>query len=158
MKEKIEKIMQAENLTAIQFAKEIGIGGSTLSHILNDRNKPSLDVMQRILNRFRNINSDWLILDSGTMYRQEKQSQTPTLFDSDVISSSNTVTSIPKMERNPVAISSPIEKSDQIPTEIIAEMPIEPILQTVIAKETPPRSVKKIIIYYTDNTFQEFET
>jgi len=34
------------------------------------------------MNRFRTINPEWLILDIGTMYRQEKHSQTPTLFDS----------------------------------------------------------------------------
>jgi len=46
-KDKIEKIMQAENLNSAQFATEIGIQGSTLSHILNGRNKPSLDVLKK---------------------------------------------------------------------------------------------------------------
>ncbi|MFA6582587.1 MAG: helix-turn-helix transcriptional regulator, partial [Paludibacter sp.] len=79
VKEKIEKIMEKEQMNSLQFASEIGIQGSTLSHILNDRNKPSLDVLKKILNRFRTISSDWLILDVGSMYRQEKQSQAPTL-------------------------------------------------------------------------------
>ena len=80
-KERIEHIMAKENMNATQFAAEIGIQTSTLSHILNGRNNPSLDVLKRILNRFRTINPDWLILGTGQMYRQISQSQQPVLFD-----------------------------------------------------------------------------
>ena len=81
-KDRIEKIMLKEEMNSAVFATEIGIQGSTLSHILNGRNNPSLDVLKKILNRFRTVSSDWLILGVGSMYRVEKQSQTPTLFDS----------------------------------------------------------------------------
>ena len=77
---RIEKLMQHEGMTSGQFAQEIGIQNSTLSHILNNRNNPSLDVMKKILNRFPLINSDWLILGQGAMFRQESHSQMPTLF------------------------------------------------------------------------------
>lgn len=80
-KERIEEIMRKEEMSAAVFANEIGIQGSTLSHILNGRNNPSLDVLKKILNRFRIVSSDWLILGIGSMYRSEKKSQVPTLFD-----------------------------------------------------------------------------
>jgi len=101
VKEKIEKIMEREQMNSLQFAAEIGIQGSTLSHILNERNKPSLDVLKKILNRFRTISSDWLILDVGSMYRTEKQSQAPTLFDSidENISKSSTLEQKPSKKQ-----------------------------------------------------------
>ena len=47
-KQRIEKIILLEGLTSGDFAKEIGVQTSTLSHILNERNRPSLDVMRKI--------------------------------------------------------------------------------------------------------------
>ncbi len=61
--------MEREDLNAKQFAERVGISAGTLSNILGGRNNPSLDVMQSVLNSFRTISADWLILDSGPMYR-----------------------------------------------------------------------------------------
>ena len=60
-------------MNAKQFAQEVGISQGTLSNILGGRNKPSLDVMQAVLNRFRQVRSDWLILGSGVMYERTGQ-------------------------------------------------------------------------------------
>ena len=57
-KDRIEKVMLTEGMNSAQFAAEIGIQGSTLSHILNGRNNPSLDVLKKVLNRFRTVSSD----------------------------------------------------------------------------------------------------
>jgi len=154
-KAKISRIMSLENMTSVQFAGEIGIQSSTLSHILNGRNKPSLDVLVKILNRFRTISSDWLILDSGVMYRQEKNSQTPSLFPNEDESVSisdtydkktpqNSIQAIndKKVESNKIVTIEPDEVKSQI-TEIKNEGEIK-------------KTVNKIIIYFSDNTFQEF--
>ncbi len=157
-KDKIEKIMQVENLNSAQFATEIGIQGSTLSHILNGRNKPSLDVLKKIMNRFRTINPEWLILDSGTMYRQEKHSQTPTLFDSieenqlksDDYNSNNTFKNETVFDVN--------QKKIDVQASLSQILPSAVTVQDLNLKVEPPRSVKRIIIYYTDNTFEEFSS
>ena len=63
MKERIQKIMQRESMTAGMFAEKIGISPASLSHILSGRNNPSLDVMMKILkinlhnNRSSNIHN-----------------------------------------------------------------------------------------------------
>lgn len=71
VRRKIEEIMQAEGMNAKTFAEEVGISAGTLSNILGGRNNPSLDVVQSILNRFRTISADWLVLDFGQMYRKQ---------------------------------------------------------------------------------------
>ncbi len=58
-------VMRREGMNLSQFAAAIGIKISSLSHILNGRNNPSLDIMQRILRRFNYVNADWLILGRG---------------------------------------------------------------------------------------------
>ena len=80
-RDRIEQLMQSEALNSIQFANETGIKSATLSHILNGRNNPSLDVMKRILDRYRTVSSDWLFLGVGQMYRQKSNSPTLALFD-----------------------------------------------------------------------------
>ena len=159
-KERIEKVMQHENMNSALFASAIGIQGSTLSHILNGRNNPSLSVLQAILNRFPNISPEWLIMGQGSMERNIKQSQAPTLFDSfaENISKPATLEQIPP--QNIVREAEPIQTKSLNTVEIPVSLPVvEQILTPVqLAPTEPPRSVKKIIIYYTDNTFQEFQT
>ena len=156
-KERIEKIMLKEEMNSAVFATEIGIQGSTLSHILNGRNNPSLDVLKKILNRFRTVSSDWLILGIGSMYRVEKQSQTPTLFDSLDENITKSGSSEPFIPEKTVPVSSVIQQK----TMPVQEMPVHSQSETPIASfipqmETSSKSVRKVIIYYTDNTFQEF--
>ena len=66
-RERLEKVIEEEGMSAKQFAHEVGIQAGTISNILSGRNNPSLEVMKRVLNRFRTISSDWLILGVGSM-------------------------------------------------------------------------------------------
>jgi len=158
-KERIEKIMQLEEMNSAVFAAEIGIQGSTLSHILNGRNNPSLDVLKKILNRFRTVSSDWLILGVGSMYRSEKQSQTPTLFDLIDESASKSANSEPKIEEKNIPQSLFIQQKTSPILENVSATPQESIIPVNIPLvESATKAVRKIIVYYNDNTFQEFES
>lgn len=157
-REKIEKIMLNEKMNSVQFAAEIGIQGSTLSHILNGRNKPSLDVLKKILNRYRTINPDWLILDVGTMYRQEKHSQTLTLFDSESENQSVSDNYIEKLSEKKDSKLSTKENEIVNVVSQLKNSDINKPLSVETRESQPLRSVNKIIIYYTDNTFEEFES
>ena len=75
-KSRIEKIIQTFEMADGQFAQEIGIQNSTLSHILNGRNRPSLDVIKKILRRFPEIDPDWLIFGHSSMLRKISQPTT----------------------------------------------------------------------------------
>lgn len=81
-RERLMKLMETEGINAKQFANEVGIQAGTISNIVNGRNKPSLEVLQKVLHRFRTVSSDWMILDSGSMYRRPiGEAQSRTLFD-----------------------------------------------------------------------------
>lgn len=67
MKDRIQKIIENYNLTSNSFAQEIEVNRSTISHILTGRNKPSIEVVQKILKRFNSISSNWLLLGNGNM-------------------------------------------------------------------------------------------
>ncbi|HOF98315.1 MAG TPA: helix-turn-helix transcriptional regulator [Paludibacteraceae bacterium] len=158
LKDRIEKIMQNEAMNAVQFASEIGIQGSTLSHILNGRNKPSLEVMMKILKRFDYINSDWLIFGEGPMNRTERQSKTPTLFDSQDLSNTNTVNYTQKTEQKIESLQSHFQQKPE-QKEIISESVNSKISEeNKIAPVVVEKIIKRIIVYFNDNTFQEFTT
>ena len=69
MIDRINLIMRAKNITASQFADEINIQRSGMSHIMSGRNKPSLDFVMRVLNRYPEIDTNWLLFGKGEMYK-----------------------------------------------------------------------------------------
>ena len=141
------------------FANAIGIQGSTLSHILNGRNNPSLSVLQSILNRFPNISPEWLIMGQGPVERAVKQSQTPTLFDSIEENHTKSATYDSILDENKVSPFSTIQQKSTIAPEVHLQSVQNQSTQNTHAPQidNSGKSVKKIIVYYTDNTFQEFE-
>lgn len=61
MKERLQHIIAQKNLSLSQFADSIGIQRSTLHHIINGRNNPSLDVVMKIHSTYPDIDLEWLI-------------------------------------------------------------------------------------------------
>ena len=58
-------------MSASAFADTIGISRSGLTHLLTGRNQPSLDVARKILAKFPEISTEWLIMGMGDMFRTE---------------------------------------------------------------------------------------
>jgi len=65
-------ILKTQNLTSSQFADEIGVQRSNISHILSGRNNPSLEFVTKIIKRFPDLNLEWLIFGKGSMYKERK--------------------------------------------------------------------------------------
>ena len=61
IKDRIAHILRAKNLTATQFAEMMQIQPSNVSHILNGRNKPSLDFITKLKEVFPEYSFDWII-------------------------------------------------------------------------------------------------
>ena len=67
MVERIKQLLEKKKLTATQFSEEIGVQRSSLSHVLSGRNKPSLDFMLKVKERYPELNLNWLLLGEGNM-------------------------------------------------------------------------------------------
>jgi predicted transcriptional regulator len=63
LSEKIKQILTTKNITPSIFADEIGIQRSSMSHVLAGRNKPSLDMVQKIVKRFPDLGLNWIMDD-----------------------------------------------------------------------------------------------
>jgi len=71
MEAKLRQLMKHEGINSTRLADILGIQASGISHIMSGRNKPSFDFLLKLLQRFPQINPDWLLLDKGPMYRDE---------------------------------------------------------------------------------------
>lgn len=54
------------------FAQQLGIGLPTIAHISSGRNKPGVDILQKILLTYPTINATWLMLGIGEMITTPK--------------------------------------------------------------------------------------
>ncbi|NDV94309.1 helix-turn-helix domain-containing protein [Dysgonomonas sp. 521] len=159
MKDRIKLIMDNEQLTPSAFADKLQLGRAVISHILNGRNNPSLDVVTRILSKMDYINPDWLLTGDGSMYKSEaRQEKINTTAPVSVYTNVNQPDLFSQNE-----ISKPADKPDpeyrkEIVVEKATNVSEDVINQTIVYQKVPERKVTKIIIYYSDNTFETFNT
>lgn len=59
---RIQEVIIQKGLSASEFSKKINIQRSSVSHILNGRNKPSLEVITKICKVFPDVKLNWLVL------------------------------------------------------------------------------------------------
>ncbi|RTZ46541.1 XRE family transcriptional regulator [Chryseobacterium arthrosphaerae] len=61
LNERISKVIEYSNLTPSEFADEIDVQRSSISHITSGRNKPSLEFIIKIKSRFPELlGTGWL--------------------------------------------------------------------------------------------------
>ena len=145
MQNRLHKLLDSEQLTPAKFAEILGVQRSAISHIITGRNNPSFDLISKIISKFPALNSDWLITGKGNMYKTVVQGS---LFDFDtpkkeeLVDKTTTIKPDEKMLVTDVKNSADESKN---------------ISDTFVKKpDSTPRMVKKIVVFYTDNTFEEF--
>lgn len=141
MKERIIQIMEHEGLNPSKFADEIDIKRSAMSHILSGRNNPSLDVLLKILKKFTFIDSDWLLFGKGKMMRSSSSGE-PDLFE-------NTSKFPPEVQ-----IASEYGTENGVETAINGAKHVG--IENIVCENKPSKNVTKIMIFYSDNTFDTF--
>tara|TARA_R110002049_G_scaffold272734_3_gene450390 strand:- start:5869 stop:6309 length:441 start_codon:yes stop_codon:yes gene_type:complete len=133
-------VMKVYNETPSSFADKIGVQRSSISHILSERNKPSLDFIQKILEHYPKIDAQWLI--NGKQSSNEKgavaEVENPTESIKVGIDSKNT-----EMQ---------VERKDDLDETVSEEKALE------VDKHTSrgSKKVDRIIIFYSDQTFETF--
>ncbi|MCW3161876.1 helix-turn-helix domain-containing protein [Chryseobacterium oryctis] len=71
LNDRISKVIEYSNLTPSEFADEIDVQRSSISHITSGRNKPSLEFIIKIKSRFPEILWDWLVTGEGEMLKSD---------------------------------------------------------------------------------------
>lgn len=165
MKDRITRIIKDKNYTAAQFADEIGVQKSGISHILSGRNNPSLDFIQKILFRFPEVNTEWLMFGKGEPYKS--------IQDSTYYADNKEETSENDTFQAPVDLFSGqlVENNVKYATEESlknenAQIPVHEIQPQELQKLKIPKNrnvdketekkIVKVILFYNDKTCTEY--
>lgn len=152
IKDRIKIIMEKEGLTPRVFAENIGIQQSTLSHILNDRNKPSLEVVMKVHQAYKYVSLEWLLYGKGEMMASAEDSSMETssgrdyqrsLFDESPINPTEDLHA--QENRKEMALENPKITHKEI------------VKQEVRYIEKPVRKITEIRIFFDDNTYEIFK-
>jgi transcriptional regulator with XRE-family HTH domain len=153
IKDRIKAIMIKENILSRVFAESIGIQQSTLSHILNGRNNPSLDVIMKIHQKYNYLDLEWLLYGTGEMtvtqqsINKSKNGSEPSLFNETLFPDKNQNKKKSESDRKQFIPPS----SHEIHTKEIVRQEIKYIEKT-------QRKITEIRIFFDDNTFEIFKS
>lgn len=123
MIDRINLLLKAKNISARQFAEEIGIQPSGMSHILSGRNNPSLDFVMKVVRRWPEVNINWLMFGKGEMFAGAPLNVAPV--------APTPVTPTPVATPMPAAPSTPQQQREaepdlfSQPEEIVEQPPVE---------------------------------
>ena len=123
--ERIKQLMHDNELSAAAFADTIGVQRSSISHILSERNKPSLDFILKILNAYPSVSVEWLLKG---------------------IKSKNAVVTPARNQEDIVTIQEDLVKPNE--NSVLKSTPSE----NIIHKSTTSKQVERIIVCYNDGT------
>jgi len=82
--ERLKIIIDLKEGQISKFADEIGVQRPNMSHIVAGRNKPSLDFLQKIIQRYPDINTNWLLNGIGSPVFEEEKELEKNLFEEDL--------------------------------------------------------------------------
>ena len=198
MNRRFQTILDLENLSPAQLADRLGVQRSGISHILSGRNKPSFELLQRVVQSFPEISAEWLITGNGKPLKEQNQAAasgaassaasgatssatssaansrssgtTPSISPSTTSGSNNSSTSgtisgaTPPFEglfnssESATEPQIPAQTSDieGIEDEISDFQPLQSsIFDANPANDREKRALKRVILIYNDNTFEE---
>jgi transcriptional regulator with XRE-family HTH domain len=126
LNDKIRELLKRKEMTPSHFADEIGVQRSSISHILSGRNRPSFDVIQKIIRRFPDLSLDWFLDDApSTIHPGGKKGKS-------------------KLKRTALT-NTKAKTPGPIPSPFA--LPTSP---------EAPKEIERILIFYKDKTFSEY--
>ncbi|TDN37990.1 helix-turn-helix domain-containing protein [Hymenobacter sp. UV11] len=137
---RIRQLLDSKELSPTQFADLIGVGRPVVSHILSERNKPSLDVVQRIIGAFPEISLPWLLSGIGNML-DEAAVAAPTPGTT----SENDSAAIPATEPEPALPPAPAAPTPSPGAAPPLDPPASPVEAPPVAAARPVAPAKPIV-------------
>ena len=88
---RIKKIIDDNNLTNSEFAEKIGVPKSSISHLLSERNKPSLDLITKISENFEQITTDYLIFGTSEVKKDQIKPSNELFSNENIVNNKDSV-------------------------------------------------------------------
>lgn len=174
LNERISRVIEYSGFTPSEFADEVDVQRSSISHVTSGRNKPSLEFIIKIKSRFPEILWDWLVNGDGEMLKSELPSE------EEIVEEKTKPTSLPDLftlitdeEEKEIEKEEIIEKTspqesppesfktygskanEKISDSQRLEKSNDEIINQVI--ENQSNKIKRIVLFYENGKFESFE-
>lgn len=136
MIERLNTLLKYLKLTSSQFADEIGVQRSSVSHVMSGRNKPGFDFIRKIITKFPEISADWLITGDGEMLREKR------IREYDMFESGEGKKQEPEKEHK--------VRESAVNNSILQDS------ENKTREENKKKQIERIIIIYKDKSFEEY--
>lgn len=129
---RLQLILDYYGISATDFSNQISVNRSTISHLLSGRNKPSLDFVMKVLEKFPEVELYWILNGKGDFpSNKTKNSPISISFKKE-----------PKTD-TPLKQENIKEKHSPIPSEI--------------SNNQNEEDIERIIIFYKDGSFKSYK-
>ncbi|MPM02987.1 hypothetical protein SDC9_49246 [bioreactor metagenome] len=160
MIERIQLLMKIYQLSAADLADKLGTERSGISHFLSGRNKPSLAFITKLLEKFPEINPDWLLLGTGPTMRDESSipviEQKPVQQEVVQMNAGLTFSTVEPSANDQFTVKQDDNtKSKTIPPEKTAAEEVKKVPDPV--SETTNPEIERIVIFFNDHSFKEYK-
>ncbi len=182
MKDRIRQLLEMDGLNATEFSKKVKINASVVSNILNDKNQPSFDVIQKIIVAYPEVDVSWLMTGRGSIFSTDNEvfeqeltenqpavtDESGSLFDAETLhlqqaqlsSMQGAQTENPLSRRENQIIATHVARTQEHGREKRSRMRQKSInlsdKEEIKLEKNSPKTVSKIIVLYEDNSFEEF--
>ena len=156
MKDRIRQLMEAQHMNQQNFAQFLGMAPATLSSILSERTKPTLNTIEAIKNKFPNINIDWLMFGKGSMFLDENPGNSSSSTPQEGLAGEQMLDFGDMDAADSVATAHGV-KDNQGYTKPYSQTQARAAVRTdVVFKEREPRKITEIRVFYDDQTWESF--
>lgn len=141
---RLEILFDYYAITSSTFADKIGVQRSSLSHLLSGRNKPSLDLILKIIAVFPEVDLYWILNGKGNFPKNN--------------TTENIITDVKKTESSTL-FNFPIEKKEELEKNKISvaeNIFVQSEIENNISESNSNKITEKIVFFYTDGSFKEY--
>ena len=125
---RLQKILDFYNISATELSNQISFNRSTISHLLSGRNKPSLDFVMKVLQKYPEVELYWLLNGKGSF---------------------PLVKNIPSSSHLITKNIHPAEKEDNLTKE--------DAIPKVISNSFNDNDVDRIVVFFKNGTFKSYK-
>ena len=147
----LQKIMHHFGLSTTELADKILVPKATISHLISERNKPSLEFIMKLHTTFPTLNLEWLIYEKEPFLVTEiypksiekDQNETPVLNEISEVETVNEIENEDQIESQPEEIE---------PKNISQNITENP--KNILSFQS--KEIDGIVIFYNDGSFKRY--
>lgn len=126
---RLQKILDFYGLSAAAFSEAISFNRSTISHLLSGRNKPSLEFVLKVVDKFPEVEIYWLLNGKG---------------------------SFPSSKIDKITLQKPSSQNES-KEKLTKEVKNSTLKASRSTKNNKDSAIERIVIFYKDGSFNSYE-